>query len=130
MSFLKVLIYKIPIRYFVIILCGYCVDFSIYVVLVSVGVSVYWANAIGFCIGSAVNTILIRNFVFQESKFSLQADLQLSLVSNSMIFILGMMMLWVLIELSEMNSYGAKLLTNGVTFIANYLIRAFFFRKK
>ena len=77
-----------------------------------------------------VNTILIREFVFQESRFSLATDLKLSFISNALMFALGMMLLWGLVELSKMNPYGAKLLTNGTTFIVNYAVRAVFFRKK
>ncbi len=112
------------------VVCGYCIDFAIYAALVSVGVSVYWANAAGFCIGSVVNTILIREFVFQDNRFSLMADLQLSFVSNSVMFALGMTMLYGLIELGGINPYGAKLMTNGTTYVLNYVIRVIFFRKK
>jgi len=45
-------------------------------------------------------------------------------------FALGMAVLWTLVELSAMNPYGAKLLTNGTTFVVNFVIRAVFFRKK
>jgi putative flippase GtrA len=127
---LKPSTYKTPLRYFLVVVCGYCLDFAIYAALVSIGISVYWANVAGFCVGSVVNTILIREFVFQDSRFSLAKDLQLSFASNALMFALGMMMLWGLVELSEMNPYGAKLVTNGTTFIANYVIRAVFFRKK
>jgi len=127
---LKLSTYKTPLRYFLVVVCGYCVDFVIYAALVSVGVSVYWANAAGFCVGSVVNTILIREFVFHDSRFSLATDLQLSFASNTVMFALGMAVLWTLVELSAMNPYGAKLLTNGTTFVVNFVIRAVFFRKK
>jgi putative flippase GtrA len=122
--------YKAPLRYFLAVVCGYCIDFAIYAALVKFGASVYWSNAAGFCVGSVVNTILIRKFVFQESRFSLSTDLQLSFASNALMFVLGMMVLWGLVELVAMNPYGAKLLTNGTTFVANYVIRAVYFRKK
>jgi putative flippase GtrA len=112
-----------------VVLCGYCIDFAIYAALVNFGVSVYWANAAGFCVGSVINTILIREYVFQESRFSIATDLQLSFASNALMFVLGMVMLWGLVELSGMNPYGAKILTNGATFVANFIIRAVFFRK-
>jgi putative flippase GtrA len=113
-----------------VVVCGYCLDFAIYAALVSIGVSVYWANATGFCVGSLVNTIMIREFVFRESRFSVATDLQLSFISNALIFLLGMGLLWVLVELSSINPYGAKLLANGITFVINYIIRAVFFRNK
>ena len=127
---LKPSTYNKPLRYFLAVVCGYCIDFAIYASLVGIGVSVYWANTAGFCVGSVVNTILIREFVFQESRFSLATDLKLSFISNALMFALGMMLLWGLVELSKMNPYGAKLLTNGTTFIVNYAVRAVFFRKK
>lgn len=80
--------------------------------------------------GSVVNVILIREFVFPDSRFQLGTDLQLSFASNGLMFGFGMVMLWVLVEMGAMNPYGAKLLTNGTTFFANYVIRAVFFRKK
>ena len=121
---------KSPFRYFCVVLCGYCIDFAIYSALVNFGVSVYWANTAGFCMGSVVNTILIREYVFQESRFPLGTDLQLSLVSNALMFVLGMIFLLGLVELGGINPYGAKLLANGATFVANFIIRAVFFRKK
>jgi len=127
---LKLSTYKTPLRYFLVVVFGYCIDFAIYAVLVSVGVSIYWSNTAGFCVGSVVNTILIRKYVFQDSRFSLTTDLQLSFASNSVMFVLGMVVLWGFVELTAMNPYGAKLFANGTTFVANYVIRAVFFRKK
>ena len=130
MLLLKPSTYKTPLRYFLAVVGGYCIDFAIYAALVKFGVSVYWANTAGFCVGSVVNVILIREFVFTDSRFRLGTDLRLSFASNALIFMLGMEILWGLVELAAMNPYGAKLLTNGTTFVANYVIRAFFFRKK
>jgi putative flippase GtrA len=127
---LKPSTYKTPLRYFFSVVCGYCVDFAIYATVVAFGISVYWANAAAFCVGSVVNVVLIREFVFRDSRFRLSTDLQLSFASNGLMFGFGMGMLWVLVELAGMNLYGAKLLTNGTTFFANYVIRAAFFRRK
>lgn len=79
--------------------------------------------------GSVINTMLIREFVFPDSRFTLIADIKLSLMTNTLMFVIGMVILWVLIELWETNVYAAKLLTNGITFFANFGIRAVFFRK-
>jgi len=127
---LKPSTYKTPFRYFLAVVCGYCIDFAIYAVLVKFDVSVYWANTAGFCVGSVVNVILIRQFVFTNSRFRLGTDLQLSFVSNALMFMLGMGVLWGLVEIAAMNPYGAKLLANGATFVANYALRAIYFRKK
>ena len=127
---LKPSTYRAPLRYFLAVVCGYCIDFSIYAVLVAAGVSVYWANTAGFCVGSVVNVLLIRQFVFTDSRFSLGADLPLSFASNTLMFGFGMGLLWVLVDALSTNPYGAKLLANGTTFTLNYVIRALFFRKQ
>jgi putative flippase GtrA len=118
------------LRYFVVATCGFCADFLIFALLVTLGMSVYLANAIGFCIGAIVNLILIRKFVFPNSRFQLITDLPLTLLLNGAMLGLGMGMLWLLVELVSINPYWAKLLVNGTTFILNYLTRAVFFRKK
>ena len=127
---LKPSTYRAPLRYFLAIVCGYCIDFSIYAALVTAGVSVYWANTAGFCVGSVVNVLLIRRFVFTDSRFSLGTDLKLSFVSNALMFGFGMGLLWVLVDALSANPYGAKLLSNGTTFTLNYVIRTVFFRTK
>jgi putative flippase GtrA len=113
-----------------VVACGFSVDFSIYATLVAMGISVYWANAAGFCVGAIFNVILIRTFVFRESRFHLGRDLLLTAPFNGVILGLGMAVLWVLVDVITINPYWAKLLTNGVTFVLNYITRAVFFRKK
>jgi len=122
--------YKTPLRYFLAVVCGYCIDLAIYVGLIQFGVSVYFANAVGFCVGVVVNVLLIRKFVFLDSRFKLRTDLPLSFASYALIFILGMGILWVLVEMVKLNPYAAKLLANGITFTVNFTIRAGFFRKR
>lgn len=127
---LKPSTYKTPLRYFLAVVCGYLIDFAIYSAFVLFGVSVYWANTAGFCVGATVNVILIRQFVFPDSRFRLSTDLQLSFVSNGLMFGFGMGILWVFVELGSINPFIAKLLTNGTTFLVNYMIRSAFFRRK
>lgn len=93
-------------------------------------VSIYLANAAGFCVGAVVNVLLIRRFVFPDSRFKLSADLPLTFAANGAMLGVGMGLLWVLVDLLSVNPYGAKLLANGTTFILNYVTRAVFFRKK
>ena len=119
-----------PLRYFVVAACGFCVDFSIYATLVAMGVSVYWANTAGFCVGANVNVILIRTFVFPDSRFRLGQDVLLTVAANGVILGLVMGVLWILVDALHINPYWAKLFTNGVTFVLNYATRAVFFRKK
>jgi len=127
---MKPSIYKAPLRYFFAVVCGYCIDFSIYAALVMFDASIYWANAAGFCVGAIVNLLLIRRFVFTNSRFKLSADLPLTFAVNGALLGVGMGLLWVLVNSFSINPYGAKLLTNGITFMLNYVIRAVFFRKK
>jgi putative flippase GtrA len=119
----KPLTVKNPLVYFLAVLGGYFIDFSVYATLVKSGLSVYLANAAGFCVGSITNVIFIRKFVFRNSRFDFWTDLQLSMVSNSLIFAVGIFMLWGLVELAAINPYGAKFISNGATFVANYVIR-------
>ena len=127
--FLKLSTYKKPLRYFLAVTCGYCLDFIIYALLVNLHISIYLANTIAFCIGSVINTSLIRRFVFRENKFSLLMDLQLSFVSNLIIFLFGMIILGVIVNFGSINPYSAKFLSNLVTFTLNFSIRKYFFRK-
>jgi len=127
---LKALIYSKPIRYFLVAACGFGIDFIIYAILISFDFSIYLANAFGFCIGAIVNVILIRIFVFTDSRFKLHTDMILTIGVNGVMLGLGMTILWILVELLSINPYFAKLITNATTFILNYITRLIFFRKK
>jgi putative flippase GtrA len=94
------------------------------------GLSVYLANTVAFCVGTALNVILIRTFVFSDSRFTLRSDVLLTMATNGAMFLLGIGMLWVSVDLLFINPYLAKLLVNGVTFVLNYVVRIVFFRKK
>ena len=109
--------------------CGFCVDFAIYATLVAIGISVYWANAVGFCVGAIVNVILIRVFVFTDSRFRLGQDVLLTVAVNGAMLVLGMGVLWTLVDALHVNPHLSKLLTNTVTFVLNYVTRAVFFRR-
>jgi putative flippase GtrA len=122
--------YRTPIRYSLVVLCGYSVDFLLYMLLVANGVAIYGANAVGFSVGSVVNVLLIRRFVFLDARFSLLVDLQLSFMSNAVMLALGMLLLWALFTLANMNPYVAKVAANCVTFLINYLIRKVFFGER
>lgn len=119
-----------PLRYLIVATCGFCIDFALYAALVAAGVSIYWANASGFCVGAVVNVLLIRRFVFPNSRFKLSTDLPLTFAVNGAMLGAGMGLLWLLVELLSANPYWAKLVTNATTFMLNYMTRAVFFRKK
>ncbi len=123
-------IYKAPLRYFLVVTGGFGVDFALYAMLVAWGESIYAANLVGFCIGAAFNVLLIRRFVFPDSRFEFGTDLLLTIVANGTMLGVGMGILWVLVEGLSMNPYLAKLVGNGLTFVLNYATRATFFRVK
>lgn len=117
-------------RYLIAVTCGFCVDFILYAALVTGGISVYLANAAGFCVGAIINVILIRRYVFPNTRFQLSVDLPLSFVSYSVLLAVGMCALWGLINFASINPYWAKLLVNGFTFVLNYMIRNIYFNKR
>lgn len=80
--------------------------------------------------GAAFNVLMIRRYVFQDSRFNFVTDLVLTLFANGFMLLVGMGLLWVMIENLALNPYLAKLIANGLTFILNYLTRATFFRTK
>lgn len=127
---LKKLIYNAPVRYFAVTLCGFLIDFLVYATLVATGLSIYIANLLGFCIGATANVLLIRSFVFRESRHSLPVDIILTIMANGMVFFIGLILLWVLVEGMRLDPYITKLIANGVTFILNYVIRTYYFSRK
>lgn len=127
---LKRLTCSAPLRYFAVTACGFAVDFLIYAGIVASGQSVYWAHVAGFCVGAVVNVVLIRSFVFKNSRFTLGKDILLTFAANGTMLFFGMLVLWLLVEHFLISPYWAKLVTNGVTFVLNYVTRSIFFRKK
>lgn len=121
-------IYKAPLRYFLVVTGGFGVDFALYATLVAWGESIYLANLAGFCVGAAFNVLLIRRFVFPDSRFEFGTDLLLTILANGTMLGVGMGLLWVLVEGLAINPYLAKLFANGLTFALNYVTRATFFR--
>lgn|GEM_PF-2482970 len=130
MSLPKRSIFSAPLRYLIVATFGFCIDFLLYIALVAMGVSIYWANACGFCVGAAANVLLIRRFVFPDSRFRLSTDLPLTLAANGAMLGVGTGLLWVLVDALAVNPYAAKLAANGATFMLNYVTRTVFFRKK
>lgn len=126
----KLLTFNASLRYLTVATCGFCIDFIIYAVLVAFGISIYLANGAGFCVGTVVNVLLIRKFVFPDSRFKLSTDLPLTFVANGAMLGAGMGILWVLVDVLSVNPYWAKLLANGTTFILNYVTRSVLFRKE
>jgi len=58
----------------------------------------YWANAAGSCVGAALNVVLIRRFVFRNSRYSLPKDILLTMAANGIMLFFGMLVLSLLVE--------------------------------
>lgn len=121
--------FKASLTYLTVVMLGYIVDFSIYTLMLALGVWVVWANTIAFFVGAVVNAILIRRFVFPDNRFRAGKDLGLTLLVNIFFFVLGTWLLSWLVTTEGINPYVGKVLTNGLTFAGNFLTRAAFFRK-
>jgi len=117
-------------KYFLVAGTGFCVDFAIYSGLVYFGISVYLANLCGFAVGAAVNVALIRRFVFPAARFRFRADLLLTMVVNGVMLVFGMLLLWLFVEVLQINPYAAKLMANGLTFCLNYVTRIKYFSQR
>lgn len=117
-------------KYFAVVLCGYVLDFSIYALLIYFDWPIYKANFFGFIVGVFINVILIRIFVFPDSRFSIGIDLGLSVLALGLMFIVGMLILWILVDVFGFHPYGSKLFANGLTFMLNYIFRLVFFSLK
>ena len=121
--------YSAPLRYFAVVSGGFVVDFLTYSAIVASRGSIYWGNAAGFLLGAAFNVVLIRRYVFTNSRHSLPKDFLLTIAANGLMLLLGMGMLWFLVEHWSMNPYLAKLFANAVTFALNYVTRITFFTR-
>ncbi|OUX38054.1 MAG: hypothetical protein CBE26_01935 [Kiritimatiellaceae bacterium TMED266] len=111
------------LKYFSVVVCGYLVDIAIFILLIESGWSIYLANCAGFVVGSIFNVILIRLYVFSDSRFELLHDLGYSLISNTLILFVGLAMLWLLVEQFNRTAIVAKVTANGLTFFINFIIR-------
>ena len=127
--FQKLLTYNEPLGYFTVVVCGFCGDFLVYATLVSADVSIYIANVAGFFVGAVINVVLIRKYVFPNTRFRLVTDLPLTFAANGIMLGVGTGMLWVLVDFFGVNPYFAKLLSNGIRFFLNYTVRKIFFNK-
>ena len=101
-----------------------------FVALVGVGSSVYLANLGGFCVGAFINVLLIRRYVFPQTRFKLGVDLVMTWLSNGAMLGVGMFALWWLVDVLGINPYFAKLISNGLTFVLNYITRITLFGLK
>ncbi len=110
-------------RYFLAAGAGFSIDFLVFAAIVANGGGIYLANLGGFCVGAAVNVLLIRRYVFPQARFNLGVDLMMTWVSNGAMLGVGMFALWVFVDWAGMSPYWAKIIANGLTFVLNFVTR-------
>ena len=129
MSFLKLLRRSRFLIYCVIVALVFGIDFAIYSALVLADFSIYLANIVAFLVGTTINVLLIRRFVITRNRFELSTDLVVSMAVYTAMMLFGLGLLWLFVEGAGINVYAAKLVSNGITFLANYAVRLRFFSR-
>ena len=117
----------VSMKYFMAVTVGFCLDLVLYALLVYFELAFYLAHAIAFIVGACITVLIIRHFVYTKSFFPLGADIALTLLGNGTVFLFGTGLLYVLIAILNFDHMLAKLLTNGITFCCNYVLRLTFF---
>ena len=125
MSFLKLLRRSRFLIYCVIVALVFGIDFAIY----SADFSIYLANIVAFLVGTTINVLLIRRFVITRNRFELSTDLLVSMAVYTAMMLFGLGLLWLFVEGAGINVFAAKLVSNGFTFLANYVIRLRYFSR-
>ena len=118
------------IKYFFIILVGYFFDLLLFSALISLYFNVLVANFFGFLAGTIINLLLIRKYLFVNSRFGLSDDVFLTLVFYSLTLLVSSVMLIFFINIIEFNPYTAKIISNLFTLLLNYILRIKFFTIK
>lgn len=113
-------------KYFWIVCVGYAVDLGSYVAMTAIGVHLYVAYLVSFAIGTLCNVLLLRRF-FAAGRFPFGRDLALSMASNGVVILLAMGIYIALMQLLGVHHVLAKVLSNGVSFLANYVVRRRYF---
>jgi len=113
-------------KYFWIVCVGYAVDLGSYVTMTALGVPLYAAYLLSFVIGTLCNVLLLRRF-FAAGRHPFGKDLALSLASNGFFILLAMGIYAALMQLAGVHHVLAKVISNGFSFGANYLVRRRFF---
>lgn len=122
-------IFKAGFAYFCVVLVGFLIDLAVFSALVHWHWGVVPANVVAFLVGSSCNAMLVRAYVFDDHRFSQGIDLIMTLMVNVGVFALGTVVLAWLVNEMGLRPLVAKLMTNALTLVANFSIRALFFRK-
>lgn len=118
------------VRYFLVAGVGFLLDFLVFVSILANSGFIYLANLGGFCVGAATNVLLIRRYVFPRPRFRLGFDIAMTWVSNGAMLALGMLILWLMADVAGFSPYWSKIISNGLTFVLNYITRITIFGVK
>ena len=113
-------------QYFWIVCVGYAVDLGSYVGMAEMGLHLYLAYLVSFALGTACNVLLLRRY-FAAGRHPFARDLALTMASNGVVILLAMGIYIALMQLLGVHHVIAKILSNGVSFLANYVVRRRFF---
>lgn len=129
-------VYKEIIKFCASSMISFLVDLSLYSLLIGltgglgITASLTISNVTARAISASVNYTINRKFVFKSEKNVRQSAIPYFMLASAILagntFVLG-----ALIELMNMNQYGAKLLTELLFFTMSWLVQRFLiFRKK
>ncbi len=122
-------ILKAGVIYFLVVLIGFLIDLGIFYLLVDWGVGVVASNSLAFLVGASCNALLIRAVAFESNRFSVGADLALTLIISAAVFAAGTALLAWLVKSFGTSPITAKLVTNLITLVINFSIRATLFAR-
>jgi len=108
---------------------GFTCDLIIFALLTSYGVSVIVGGIISFVFGTFVNLVLLRRILFRCTSLNFAKDFILTLLSNGLIFNVGLLVLWYMTSCLLYDAIVAKVFSNLLTFLSNYVIRIVLFER-
>jgi putative flippase GtrA len=112
-------------KYVAAVSVGFCVDFVIFVVLVSMGVSLLLANATAFVVGMSINVLLIHYVVFRGTPLPRAVDCFTTSSINVCVLLIGTWCIWLLNSRFGLSIAASKLIANGFTLLLNFAGRYF-----
>ena len=110
---------------------GYSLDLTIFILLSSHSINIYFSNVVAFIFGTTINLILITRLLFQDARYSFFHDWILTLSTNGIIGLgLGTVLIYIFYEIFYVSAIIAKIISSLITLIINYFLRIYFFNKR
>jgi putative flippase GtrA len=129
MLWLKRLISINTLKYSAIMVVGFACDLILFAILTSYEISIIVSGVASFVFGTFVNLMLLRSVLFNCSNLSFAKDFILTLLSNGLIFNIGLLLLWYMTSYLLYDAIVAKVFSNLLTFLSNYVVRIVFFER-